>query len=209
MLIVNTPHNPVGKVFTKTELEGIAALAEEFNFLVMSDEVVCIPRHVIKNTDHAFLATSTTALHLTVRSIYGLLTFLVCGIEPSVYTLLEVCTYAAMILELPLKTNISEAFAATGWRIGWLIGPAHLIQPTLAACRRIVYSSNTPMQAAVAVSLDIAKQNNFFEIQRAEYEERRNVLMSTFDELGLKYTIPAGTYFALLVREDILCPRHE
>ena len=40
MIIVNTPHNPIGKVFTKIELEQIAAIAEEFNLLVMSDEVV-------------------------------------------------------------------------------------------------------------------------------------------------------------------------
>ena len=40
MIIVNTPHNPVGKVFTRHELEQIAAIAEEFNLLVMSDEVV-------------------------------------------------------------------------------------------------------------------------------------------------------------------------
>lgn len=40
MIIVNTPHNPVGKVFTKSELEAIAAIAEEFNLLVMADEVV-------------------------------------------------------------------------------------------------------------------------------------------------------------------------
>lgn len=40
IIIVNTPHNPVGKVFTRKELEMIAAIAEEFNLLVMSDEVV-------------------------------------------------------------------------------------------------------------------------------------------------------------------------
>jgi len=40
MIIVNTPHNPVGKVFTRDELEKIAALAVEFNLLVMADEVV-------------------------------------------------------------------------------------------------------------------------------------------------------------------------
>lgn len=40
MIIVNTPHNPVGKVYTRIELEKIAALAEEFNLLVMADEVV-------------------------------------------------------------------------------------------------------------------------------------------------------------------------
>lgn len=41
MIVVNTPHNPVGKVFTRDELEKIAALAKEFNLLVMADEVVC------------------------------------------------------------------------------------------------------------------------------------------------------------------------
>ena len=40
MVIVNTPHNPVGKVFTRGELEKIADLAKEFNLMVMSDEVV-------------------------------------------------------------------------------------------------------------------------------------------------------------------------
>ena len=40
MIIVNTPHNPIGKVFTRRELEYIAQLAQEFNLLVVADEVV-------------------------------------------------------------------------------------------------------------------------------------------------------------------------
>lgn len=53
MIIINTPHNPVGKVFSREELEKIAAIAEEFNLLVMSDEVVrefpfgVAPNHLI------------------------------------------------------------------------------------------------------------------------------------------------------------------
>jgi len=42
MIVLNTPHNPVGKVFTRRELEAIAGIAKEFNLLVMSDEVVRI-----------------------------------------------------------------------------------------------------------------------------------------------------------------------
>jgi aspartate/methionine/tyrosine aminotransferase len=38
VLILNTPHNPTGKVFSRAELEGIAALAFEFDFYVLSDE---------------------------------------------------------------------------------------------------------------------------------------------------------------------------
>jgi hypothetical protein len=38
-IIVNTPHNPVGKVFTREELTKIAELCVEFNVLCMADEV--------------------------------------------------------------------------------------------------------------------------------------------------------------------------
>ncbi|XP_011304493.1 kynurenine--oxoglutarate transaminase 3 isoform X2 [Fopius arisanus] len=38
-IILNTPHNPVGKVFTLEELEFIADLAKKWNALVVSDEV--------------------------------------------------------------------------------------------------------------------------------------------------------------------------
>lgn len=96
-------------------------------------------------------------------------------------------------------THRSEAFAATGWRIGWLIGPKNLIQPTLAATTRIVFCSVSPLQEAAAAGLEQANQRNFFQIQRNEYTERRTVLTDVFDKLGLRYTLPEGSYFILLV----------
>lgn len=39
MLILNTPHNPLGKVFTQRELEIIADLCKKHNVLCLSDEV--------------------------------------------------------------------------------------------------------------------------------------------------------------------------
>jgi aspartate/methionine/tyrosine aminotransferase len=38
-IIVNTPHNPTGKVFSRAELEGIAALCREFDCLAVTDEI--------------------------------------------------------------------------------------------------------------------------------------------------------------------------
>jgi aspartate/methionine/tyrosine aminotransferase len=38
-ILVNTPHNPLGRVLTRTELEGIAAIARAADCLVISDEV--------------------------------------------------------------------------------------------------------------------------------------------------------------------------
>lgn len=38
-ILINNPNNPLGKVFTKNELEFIADLAKKWNVLVVSDEV--------------------------------------------------------------------------------------------------------------------------------------------------------------------------
>ena len=43
--MLNTPHNPIGKVFTREELTKIAALVEEYNLIAMSDEVVSLLTH--------------------------------------------------------------------------------------------------------------------------------------------------------------------
>lgn len=38
-IIVNTPHNPTGRVFTRAELESIAQLCQEFNAVAITDEI--------------------------------------------------------------------------------------------------------------------------------------------------------------------------
>ena len=38
-IIVNTPHNPTGKVFTQTELEQIATLCQKWNVVCVTDEI--------------------------------------------------------------------------------------------------------------------------------------------------------------------------
>ena len=39
LLVINTPQNPLGKVFSRQELEQVAALAQQHDLLVLSDEV--------------------------------------------------------------------------------------------------------------------------------------------------------------------------
>jgi aspartate/methionine/tyrosine aminotransferase len=39
LLILNNPHNPTGKVWSKEEITEIAKLAEEYDFYILSDEV--------------------------------------------------------------------------------------------------------------------------------------------------------------------------
>ena len=54
LLLVNTPHNPTGTVFTKAELTTLAELAQERDLLVVTDEVY---EHLVMDGEHVPLAT--------------------------------------------------------------------------------------------------------------------------------------------------------
>jgi aspartate/methionine/tyrosine aminotransferase len=54
-VIVNTPHNPSGKVFSRAELETIAALCLEFDCLAITDEIY---EHIVYDArEHISIAT--------------------------------------------------------------------------------------------------------------------------------------------------------
>lgn len=53
-IVVNTPHNPTGRVFTEDELNSIAELCQEFDVLAISDEVY---EEIAFDTRHTRLAT--------------------------------------------------------------------------------------------------------------------------------------------------------
>ncbi len=54
-IIINTPHNPTGKVFSRSELELIAEICERHNLLAITDEVY---EHIIYDgREHISLAT--------------------------------------------------------------------------------------------------------------------------------------------------------
>jgi len=49
LILLNSPHNPTGSVFTRAELAGIAGLAREHDLLVVTDEVY---EHLVFDGEH-------------------------------------------------------------------------------------------------------------------------------------------------------------
>ena len=76
-------------------------------------------------------------------------------------------------------------FYATGWRVGWLIGPEHLIKYVSAAHTRICYSSVSPLQEAVAIGFEEADKHGFWDESKKEMEGKVKRFCEVFDELGL------------------------
>ncbi|BAZ30595.1 aminotransferase class I and II [Cylindrospermum sp. NIES-4074] len=68
-IIVNTPHNPTGKVFTREELNLIAELCQKWDVLAFTDEIY---EHILyDNTEHIAIATLPGMAERTV-TINGL-----------------------------------------------------------------------------------------------------------------------------------------
>ncbi|KAJ1729095.1 arylformamidase [Coemansia sp. Benny D160-2] len=168
IIVLNTPHNPVGKVFTHHELAAIGAVAERHNLLILSDEVY---EHLTYDVEHVSIATLPSMWDRTVT-----------------------------------VGSAGKLFGVTGWRVGWAVGPSHLITPALSAHTRIVFSTNTPLQEAVATVFHQARDNDFFNIQRAEYQRRRDRLMAIFDDIGLPYVVPDGTYYLMVNASSMKIP---
>ncbi|PLW34057.1 hypothetical protein PCASD_14488 [Puccinia coronata f. sp. avenae] len=169
VIIINTPHNPVGKVFTVDELNAIGKLAEERNLFIIADEV------------------------------YDCLTF----DEPHV----RIGSLSEGLWKRTVTVgSAGKSFAATGWRIGWCIGPAEILRPITAAMTRITFCSVSPLQEALATGFQAAKKENFFETQCAQYQARRDLLLRYLDQLGLPYTVPDGSYFVLVETSKVKIP---
>lgn len=53
-IILNTPNNPTGKVFTRAELETIAVLCRKWDVIAISDEIY---EHILYETEHVPIAS--------------------------------------------------------------------------------------------------------------------------------------------------------
>lgn len=76
MLLLNTPHNPTGKVFPRAELEALAALALEHDLLVMADECY---EHLVFDGVHIPIASLPGMRERTITVGSGGKTFSVTG----------------------------------------------------------------------------------------------------------------------------------
>lgn len=98
-----------------------------------------------------------------------------------------------------------KTFSATGWKLGWGIGPQNLIQPLQILHQNCTYTNPTPIQEAIAAGLeyelDLKNQNRIDECYlyslAKETEPKRDYLAAMLRDLGMDVTIPEGGYFLM------------
>ncbi len=162
-VIVNTPHNPTGHVFTREELALIAELCQEHDAIAITDEVY---EHIVfEGYQHLRLATLPGMWERTITI-----------------------------------SSAGKTFSLTGWKVGWAITPEHLAPVVRRTHQFITFAGATPLQEAIAVALRAG--DDYFDMLRREYQQRRDYMLDLFAEIGLPAYAPEGTYFVLVdIRE--------
>ncbi|MEW2575092.1 aminotransferase class I/II-fold pyridoxal phosphate-dependent enzyme [Streptomyces syringium] len=163
VLLLNTPHNPTGKVFTAEELDAIADVCREHGLTVVTDEVY---EHLVYGD----------ARHHTLAALPGM--------RERTLTI----------------SSAGKTFNVTGWKIGWVCGPAHLVAAVGAAKQFLTYASGTPYQEALARMLGDVEE--WAAGLRGTLCRNRDLLTEGLARAGLRpYRADAGYFVQADVRE--------
>lgn len=90
-------------------------------------------------------------------------------------------------------SSAGKTFSFTGWKVGWLTGPEHLVAAVRTVKQFLTYSSGTPFQAAIASGL--ALPDEFYEGISATLRNKRDILSEGLRAAGFDVFTPQGTYF--------------
>jgi N-succinyldiaminopimelate aminotransferase len=90
-------------------------------------------------------------------------------------------------------SSAGKTFSATGWKIGWALGPAQLITELNAVKQFLTFVSGAPFQPAVARALN--EGDDWIAAARADLQGKRDRLAQGLRAVGLDPVLPRGTYF--------------
>ena len=158
LVLLNTPHNPTGKVFSRAELDLICSLAREHDAWVVSDEVY--EHLVFDGSAHIPVATLPDMAERTITI-----------------------------------SSAGKTFSATGWKVGWLHGPAEAVAAARTVKQFLTYVASGPFQPAVALALGLDDERYHGIV--SSLQAKRDLLCDGLSAAGLTVARPAATYFVI------------
>ena len=165
-IVINTPHNPTGKVFTEEELSFIADLCKEHDALAITDEVY--EHLVFDGGKHVYMASLPGMRDRTVT-----------------------------------MSSASKTFSVTGWKAGWVVAAPDLTDALRRVHQFVTYCSAAPLQEAVAIALEEAETNGYYDRFIEEYTPRLDLLQAYLERAGLHPIRPQGTFFIMSDISDL------
>lgn len=158
VLLLNSPSNPTGCVYDRSELEEIAAFCVKKKIFVISDEIY-------EKISYDFLKPESIA-----------------ALNKDIY-------------ELTVTVNgLSKSYSMTGWRIGYLGGPADIVEAVSRLQDHSTSNPNSIAQKAAVAALSMT--DDFSRAMCAEFQKRRDYCMSRLEQMkNIRYVRPRGAFY--------------
>jgi aspartate aminotransferase len=159
LVMLNSPSNPTGTVYSRQELEALADIALEAGITVLSDEIY--ERLVYGDVKATCFATLRPGLAERTLTISG----------------------------------VSKSYAMTGWRMGWTVGPAHVIKAMGNVQSQQTSNPSSISQYAALAALE--GEQECVEKMRREFEARREIVCRRLSAMPeILCPVPGGAFYA-------------
>lgn len=93
-------------------------------------------------------------------------------------------------------SSLSKTYSITGWRLGYLIAPAHIIDGARKVHDFLTVGAAAPLMEAAVTGLDFP--DSYYEELNRAYTEKKDFFLKGMDEIGLKYSTPQGAYYVMV-----------
>ena len=104
--------------------------------------------------------------------------------------------------------SLSKTYSITGWRLGYLIGPAEVIENAKKVHDFLTVGAAAPLQEAATVGLKFPQK--YYDDLLELYTEKRDYFLAGLDKAGLEHNVPQGTYFVLVdISKFLALPQFE
>jgi len=193
-VILNSPHNPTGKVFTGAEMISIADVIRPHDRVkVLSDEVYKFIIHSPPpESSMCGLGGGTVPGHVHFAEIEG------------------------MWDRTLTISSAGKTFSATGWQVGWAVGPKDMVGRIQQLLPYVQFCTNSVCQEALAKTLKVADEpykghESYYAWLRDDYTKKRDFLVKALRGAGFDtpdYTrTPGGGFFIMAGITDAVASR--
>ena len=105
-----------------------------------------------------------------------------------------ICTLPGMWERTVTISSAGKTFSFTGWKVGWVTGPADLVRTVMAAKQWLTFTNAAPLQPAVAHALT-PRGRLLRRRSPPTSRTKRDLLVAGLRELDLDVYTPEATYF--------------
>lgn len=93
-------------------------------------------------------------------------------------------------------SSLSKTYSVTGWRLGYVIAPAPIIERAKKVHDFLTVGAAAPLQEAIIPGLRFGQ--DYYDDLLAKYTHKRDLFCEGLDALGLVHNVPQGAYYVMM-----------